>query len=336
MRIMVTGAGGFVGKALVEWLAAQGHAVRAITRQIVPDIATADWAPLLVEIDAVVHLAARVHQLREKSADPLAEFRRINRDATLRLAEAAIAAGNQRFVFISSVKAATESTGLQPIDEDQPANPVDPYGISKLEAEQGLLALAGQGDFEPVILRVPLVYGPGAKGNMRTLFTLVRLGMPLPLGSIDNRRSLIGLGNLVRAIELALITPPSTMSSSAQVEDPGGAGALSPPGWSAVADHDKDGKNMLTGKIFYLEDTTLSTPALLRAIAMALQRPTRLFPVPPKLLELAARLAGQQDKYTRLGGSLAVSSARFRLATGWQPIVPLAVELEKAAQFLYH
>ena len=299
MRILVTGAGGFVGQALVEWLAAQGHAVRAITRQVAPEIATADWPPLLREIDAVVHLAARVHQMNEVSADPLAEFRRINRDATLRLAEAVVQAGVRRFVFISSVKAAAESTGLHPIDEDRPAIPEDAYGISKLEAEQELLALTGQYKFEPVILRVPLVYGPGAKGNLRSLFRLMRLGMPLPLAAIDNRRSLIGLGNLVAAIELAVLVPD------------------------------------LGGQVFYLEDTTLSTPALLRAIAAALHRPARLFTVPPGLLERAARLAGQQDKFDRLAGSLVISSARFQQATGWQPSVPMAVELEKTALNLY-
>jgi nucleoside-diphosphate-sugar epimerase len=299
MRVLVTGASGFVGRALVEKLASDGHAVRAITRREVPDIVTADWAPLLAEIDAVVHLAARVHRMRDASADPLAEFRRVNRDATLRLAEAAIAAGIRRFVFISSVKAAVDSTGLEAIDEDHPAIPRSDYGISKLEAEQGLLALAGRNGLEPVILRLPLVYGPGARGNLRSLFSLAKLGLPLPLAAIDNRRSLLGLSNLLQAIELAMTIPD------------------------------------LGGQVFYLEDATVSTPDLLRRIAGATGRPAWLFPVPPRLLSGLAKLLDQGDKYERLGGSLAISSARFRQATGWQPVVPMVTELEKIAPSLY-
>ena len=193
-RILITGASGFVGQALVQYLTQAGHEVRAVTRQPVPgftgsetclidDLVTADWPVLLKDIEQVVHLAARVHQVQETSAEPLAEFRRINRDATEVLAAAALQAGVRRFVFISSVKAAVDSTGIQPIDENFPANPQSHYGISKLEAEQTLLSLVGNTGFEPVILRLPLIYGPGAKGNLQSLFRIMKAGMVLPAES---------------------------------------------------------------------------------------------------------------------------------------------------------
>jgi nucleoside-diphosphate-sugar epimerase len=150
-----------------------------------------------------------------------------------------------------------------------------------------------------VILRPPLIYGPGAKGNLRALFKLMRSVVPLPLAALDNRRSLLGLSNLVQAIELALQVPG------------------------------------LGGETFYLQDATLSTPALLRAVAEALRRPARLFPMPAVWLAGAARLAGQADKFERLAGSLAISSAKFTRLTGWQPAIPLAVELERIAASPY-
>ena len=217
MKILVTGPDGFVGKALVKRLRESGHDVIEAGRARIGDIRSASWHEIMPGIDAIVHLAARVHQMKDDSDDPLAAFRAVNRDATLRLAEAARRYGVQRFVFLSSVKAAIDRTDKEGVDESAPPSPQSPYGISKLEAEQGLLSIPEIG---PVILRPPLIYGPGAKGNFASLAKLIEYGVPLPVGGIDNRRSFLGLGNLVSAIEAALVTPAATGVFYVAEDDP--------------------------------------------------------------------------------------------------------------------
>jgi nucleoside-diphosphate-sugar epimerase len=276
MKILVTGAAGFVGTPLVQHLAAQGHEVVAITRREIADIRNADWPPWLKGVDAVIHLAARVHRMNDASADPLAEFRAVNRDATIDLASAAVACGVPRFIFLSSVKAAIDDTGMDGVDETRPPAPLSPYGISKLEAETALLAMP---ELETIILRPPLIYGPGVKANFRLLMKLARLPLPLPFGAIDNRRSLLSIGNLIGAIDLCLAAPG------------------------------------VAGKVFYLSDgDPVSTPQLLRLLGARW-----LLPVPVWLLRGLASLLGQGDKIDRLTESLAVSNAAFCRATGWKP-----------------
>ncbi len=308
MRVLVTGATGFVGRVLVPHLAGAGHEVVSVVRHsgkgpegtsrefVCPDIENADWSGVLENIDAIVHLAARVHQMNDTSADPLAAFREANRDATVNLAKAAIAGRVKRFVFVSSVKAAVDQTGKDGIDETIQAAPTSPYGISKREAEQALLAMS---EMETVILRPPLIYGPGVKANFLLLVKLARLPIPLPLGGIRNRRSMLGVTNLTRAIELALTV---------------------------------DG---LAGRIFYLSDgQPLSTPELLRQLATSMHRRAILLPVPVGLLRGLARILGQAEKIDRLTESLVVNDIAFRTATGWQP-EPMRVELERVMGSLY-
>jgi len=267
--VLVTGANGFVGRRLVPALQASGWCVRPATRAEVGDIGPdTDWRPLLADADAVVHLAARVHVMRDQAADPERAFDRVNHLATARLAAEANAAGVRRFVFMSSVKVYGDSSDHPLGAADKPC-PTDAYGRSKLAAERAL-ADAATG-MSVVILRPPLVYGPGVKGNFLAMMRAVRRGWPLPLASVDNRRSLIFVGNLVDAIRAALDAPPGIYLPSDR------------------------------------ED--LSTPALIRRTAAALRRPERLFPVPPALLHGLAAVVGKSAAIERLTGSLTVDGA---------------------------
>ncbi|MBI3445978.1 MAG: SDR family oxidoreductase [Magnetospirillum sp.] len=292
MKILVTGAGGFVGAALLRGLRRQDDEVTGSVRRdcgpgLVPvgDIGPdTDWRPALHGVETVIHLANRAHVMDESEADPLAVFRRVNRDGTLRLAEQAVAAGVRRLVFVSSIKVNGEATHGAPFTATGQPAPEDAYGLSKLEAERGLAAIAARTGLEVVVVRPPLIYGPGVKGNLRTLMNVVGKGMPLPLGLVDNRRSLIGLGNLVDLLGLCARAPQA-------------AGRV----WLA-----RDGED-------------LSTPELIRRMGRALGRPARLLPVPPVLLRLAGRLTGKSAAVGRLLGSLRVDDAATRAELGWTP-----------------
>ncbi|MDX2471864.1 MAG: NAD-dependent epimerase/dehydratase family protein, partial [SAR324 cluster bacterium] len=210
--ILVTGATGFVGKELIATLLRQGeYPIRAVVRSessIIPeavDLAqvgditpSTDWSLFLKDVTVIIHTAARVHMMDDHSTDPLREFRYVNSEATVNLAQQAAKAGVKRFIFFSSIKVNGEGTqlGHSYLPDDVP-NPVDPYGVSKFEAEQGLLKIAETTDLEVVILRPTLVYGPGVRANFRTMIKVVNLGMPIPLGGIQNQRSLVALDNLV-------------------------------------------------------------------------------------------------------------------------------------------
>jgi nucleoside-diphosphate-sugar epimerase len=311
MKVLITGANGFVGKVLGPCLLREGHSVYGAIRNnapLPPGMAprpaghlsdTGDWRPALDGCEAVVHLAARVHVMHDASADPLAEFRTANLAATLRLAEQAAQVGARHLIFLSSIKANGEETHGTPFGPGNAA-PVDPYGISKLEAEQGLARLAAQTGLGVTVLRPPLVYGPGVKGNFRSLIRLVDRGIPLPLGAIRNRRSLIGVNNLADAVRACLAQPAA-------------AGQC---------------------RVFTLADSeAVSSPELVRRLARALGRPPRLLPVPPALMRLAGRLTGKSAAVQRLTASLEVESQTIAATIGWTPPLTLDQGLDATARW---
>ena len=292
MKVLVTGATGFVGKALCGELVAHGHAVVPAVRRasgladetVVGDIDDAtDWMAALRDCDAVVHLAARVHVMDDTAHDPLALYRVTNTAATLNLARQAVQAGVKRFVYISSIKVNGEGRDAAYRETDAPA-PGDAYAISKWEAEQGLQRIARETGLEVVILRPPLVYGPGVKANFLRLMRTVERGWPLPLGAIRNRRSLLYLGNFVDAIRVC-------------VEHPAAA-----------------------GQTFLVDDgSPVSTPELIRAVAHAMGRPARLLAVPVGVLAFVGALLGKRAAVARLTGSLWVDGSLIRSRLGWTP-----------------
>jgi nucleoside-diphosphate-sugar epimerase len=303
VHIFVTGASGFVGSRLVQVLAARAdtrvtvaargrHLTCATAERVVrfEDLATASFSAELSGVDAVVHCAARVHVMNDLEANPLHAFRVVNVEGTLNVARQAAEAGVRRFVFLSSIKVNGEGTepGV-PFTADQPGNPVDPYGVSKMEAEQRLRELALTTGMEVVIIRPVLVYGPGVKANFLSMMRWLHKGLPLPFGAIHNARSLVALDNLVDLTVLCL-SHPAAANQTFMVSDG--------------------------------ED--LSTTALLRKMASALERPARLLPVPAVLLNAAARMLGKRSLSQRLCGSLQVDIAKTRAVLGWTP--PLSVE----------
>jgi nucleoside-diphosphate-sugar epimerase len=290
--VLVTGASGFVGSALCRALIASGYrvrrAVRAMTHAddaVVGDIdSRTHWSDVLQGVDAVVHLAARTHVLHETSADPLAEYRRINTRGTVRLARQAIDAGVKRLVFLSSVKVNGEATHGRGYLESDPARPEDAYGLSKWEAEQSLWEMTAGTRTQGVVLRPPLIYGPGVKGNFLRLMKLAARHWPLPLASIDNRRSLIYVENLVSAITTCLESPAA-------------------------------------GNRTYLvsDGTDMSTPELVRAISSALGLRARLLRCPVSALRAAAAITGQTKAFERLAGSLQINPGKIGEELRWRP-----------------
>jgi nucleoside-diphosphate-sugar epimerase len=309
--ILVTGATGFVGRALIDLLVERGYSVRAAMRRAgaftavgasvvtVGDLsAQTDWSAALAGVDVVVHAAARVHVMQDAAADPLVEFRRINVQGTLQLARRAAAEGVRRFVFISSIKVNGEATQPgHPFTADDTPAPLDPYGVSKMEAEQGLREIAEQTGMEVVIIRPPLVYGPGVKANFQTMMRWLTGGVPLPLGAINNRRSLVALDNLVDLI-VTCIDHPAAANQTFLVSDG--------------------------------ED--LSTTQLLQRMGQALGKPARLIPVPTALLTLGAALIGKPAIAQRLCGSLQVDISKMRQLLGWTPPVSVDEGLKRAAE----
>lgn len=315
MKILVTGANGFVGAALCKLLARNGHRVRGVMRNpqsagatraagvetaAVGDIdAHTGWSEALSNVEVVVHLAARVHVMQERAGDPLAEFRRVNVAGTEHLARCAAALGVKRLVYVSSIKVNGEATeGAQKYAESDAPAPQDPYGVSKHEAEQALHRVARETGLEIVIVRPPLVYGPGVKGNFIQMLKVLGKGIPLPLASVDNRRSLVYLGNLVDAL-MACATHPAAAGQTYLVSDG--------------------------------ED--VSTPDLLRLLAAGAGKPARLFPCPPWLLKTVARLAGKGPQADRLLGSLRVESGKIRAELNWTPPYSLRQGLQATAEW---
>lgn len=296
-KVLVTGANGFVGGALCVALAGLYKVNGAVRKpseccsiegvQITPGELSGnfDWSDALVGVSVVVHCAARVHVMNEVFADPLAEFRRVNVDGTLRLGRQAAAAGVRRFVFISSIGVNGRETFDQPFFANDEAAPTTPYAISKHEAECSLRVLADETGMEVVIIRPPLVYGPGAKANVLAMMRWLWRGIPLPLGSVtENRRSLVFLDNLVSLV-VTCVDHPAAANETFLVSDG--------------------------------ED--LSTVDLLRRMSAALGRSARLVPVPPCLLKLGVKLFGLPGIAQRLCGSLQVDIGKTTELLGWVP-----------------
>ena len=309
MQVLVTGGSGFVGRNLLTGLVKTGKNVACAARRkvdlscpvhVVPSLdGKTQWCKVLEGHDAVIHLAARVHVMRESVADPLAAFREVNVEGTLNLARQAARAGVGRFVFLSSVKVCGEETGLgHPFTEDMAHKPDDPYALSKYEAEQGLLALAAETGMEVVIIRPPLVYGPGVKANFLSLLRVLDKGLPLPLGALANRRSLVYLENLVDFIILCLEHPAAA------------------------------------NEVFLVSDgEDMSTSELLRRMARALGRPARLIPVPQGLLAAGLAMVGKREIARRLCGSLQVDIGKARQVLSWQPPYSVDYGLRQTARW---
>ena len=309
-NVLVSGATGFVGRALCVELVQREYGVRAVVRDLsrslcghyelvkVSNIDSAtDWSCPLHGVDAVVHLAARVHVMCDTATAPLAEFRRVNVEGTLQLARQAAAAGVRRFVYLSSIKVNGESTRLdQTFTADDIPAPQDPYGISKHEAEVGLRQLARETGLEVVIIRPPLIYGPGVKANFLSMMRWLWCGIPLPLGAIHNKRSLVALDNLVDLI-MTCLNHPAAANQTFLVSD---------------------GEN-------------LSTTELLRRMGDALGKTTRLIPLPVSWLQSGATMLGCRDMAQRLCESLQVDIAKTREVLGWTPPVSVDEGLRRVA-----
>ena len=302
----MTGANGFIGRAVIERLRRDGYAVRAAIRQnadrLPPDVeGTAgdlhpdrDWSDSLRGVDLVIHLAARVHVMAETAADPLDEYRRVNVDGTISLARSAADAGVRRFVYVSTLKVNGEAGRFTETSE---AVPADPYAQSKHEAEVALRQIANERRLEVVIIRPPLVYGPGVRANFRALKRAIARGIPLPLGAIRNQRSLIGIDNLVDFIVTCLRHPAAA------------------------------------NETFLVTDgEDLSTPDLVRRLAKAMDRPARLFPMPPSLLRCVGFLAGRRNVADRLLESLQADISKARVRLSWSPPVSVDEALMRASQ----
>ena len=307
-KILVTGANGFIGSEVCKTLLLGGH-------EIVPAMRTKDypsavpvgdlttktyWGAALNGCDSVIHLAARVHVMNEVESDALAAFRVVNVDGTLNLARQAVGAGVRRFVYVSSVKVNGESTSDKPFSPLDVPNPVDAYGISKYEAEIGLLELAHQTGLELVIVRPPLVYGPGVRANFLRVLKCVHSGMPLPLAGLKNMRSMVAVGNLVDVLVICCSHPAAS------------------------------------GNIFFVSDgADLSTPDLLRLLAKSMGRRPRLFSVPLSFVSFVASLTGKSHEASRLLDSLEVDITSTKVVLGWEPRIGVSDAIDKTvADFL--
>lgn len=311
--IFVTGASGLVGRALVEKLANDeklSGVVAVVRRHGVPfsngvnSVQVGDllsntyWGSALRGVVSVVHCAARVHVMQDDSSDPLQAYREVNVEGTLNLASQAAQSGVRRFVFVSSIKVNGEATQPdQPITADDAPLPLDPYGVSKLEAEQGLREIEAQTGMEVVIVRPPLVYGQGVKANFAAMMRWVARGMPLPFGAIKNARSMVALDNLVDLLVTCLKHPAAA------------------------------------GQTFLVSDgEDVSTTELLRRTARAMGKKAILLPVPVPVLEWGADMLGKRAVAQRLCGSLQVDIEKTRRLLGWTPPLTLDQGLKKAVE----
>lgn len=311
MRILLTGASGFVGRQLLGRLQREGHQITACVRTPLPQpplnvrrLITADltctqsWEQALIGQEVIVHCAGRAHVMRETEQDALSAYRAVNVQGTLNLAQQAAAAGVKRFIFLSSIKVNGEhSLPDKPFQADDTPAPSDPYGQSKLEAEQGLLQLAQKTGLEVVIIRPVLIYGPGVKGNLPSLMKAIRLGIPLPFARLNNQRSLLSVDNLADLITLCLTHPAAA------------------------------------NQVFLASDgEDLSTPQLIQSLAAGMGYSARLFGLPKPCLALACRLPAVGPKVQRLYQSLQIDMEKTHRLLNWTPPISVHTGLHKSAQ----
>lgn len=293
--ILVTGANGFVGRAVCRALRDRGVAVVAAVRRAASQEETSvgdltgdtDWRQALTGCSTVIHLAARVHVMNDTASDPLQAFRQVNVEATLRLARQAIEAGVKRFVFVSSIKVNGESTtGRAPYSSSDVPDPCDPYGQSKMEAEAALFTLGRESGLEIVVVRPPLVYGPGVKANFLSLIRLAQRQLPLPFGRVRGYRSMVALDNLVDLLMICTAHPAAP------------------------------------GAVFMVsDDHDVTVAELVRMIGNAMAKKVPLIPVPPVLMSSLARMLGRSAVTDRLFGSLQVDIDDTKERLGWKPVV---------------
>jgi nucleoside-diphosphate-sugar epimerase len=316
--VLVTGANGFIGQHVCRALAEEGkevigclrnrteasalNAIPGVRVQIVSSLdAEAEMAPVLASCDAVVHLAGRAHIMHDTAPDPLAEFRRVNVGMTAALATMAARAGIRRFLLASSIKVNGEATNGRPFCADDPPAYCDPYGQSKWEAEEKLREIADASGMEWVAVRPPLVYGPGVRANFFALLRAVYRGVPLPMGGVHNRRSLVSVYNLSDFISCALTHPAAA------------------------------------GNRFFVADAEdISTPELIRAIARSMNRTARLLPIPESILRAAASALGRRALVKRLCSSLTVDREKAKTLLGWTAPLALDAGLSRTAEWFLH
>jgi UDP-4-keto-D-QuiNAc 4-reductase len=301
--VLITGATGFVGNRLAQRMVDEGFTVASALRKpgqvagvVVGEInGETDWKEAVSGVDIVIHLAARVHVMHDLSVDPLAEYRKTNLEGTMQLARAAVEHGVKRFIYLSSIKVNGEIAGMdEPFTEAGPAQPQDAYALSKWEAEQALVDLSQKTRLEVVIVRPPLVYGPGVKGNFYKLLQVVAKQLPLPLGSVRNRRSLLALENLIDFIVLCAKHPKAA------------------------------------NELFLLADEeALSTPELIRRIAAMMDKRTHLIRFPLTLLKAMAFMFRKQEIFSRVCESLVVDVSKAQELLGWSPPVSMEQELKR-------
>jgi len=315
MQILLTGANGFIGSAIASAVVSQGHDLRLLVRrktkrfsypvaqsqcdlENLDDLAT----EVFLNTDCVIHSAARAHVMNECSLDPLSEYRKSNRDMTINLAKLASKYGVKRFIYLSSIKVNGEQTEPgSAFQADDVFSSGDPYAVSKYEAEVGILKIARDSGMEVVIIRPPLVYGPKVKANFASMISWVKKGIPLPFGSVDNKRSLVALDNLVDFILLC-------------------------------ADREKSPK--AANQVFLVSDgQDVSTTTLLSKVGRAYGARARLLPVPVSFMRLAAKLLGKGNIADRLFGNLQVDSRKARELLGWKPVITMDKQLRKMAKF---
>lgn len=309
MNFLITGADGFVGKKLSLVLLRQGHAARSAVRSAnssLENVAVVgsidketDWSSALQGVEVVIHLAARVHVMNDDAGDPLEEFRRVNVAGTERLARSAAQCGVRRLVYVSSVKVNGEATyGDRAFTESGGALPTDPYGISKWEAEQVLRRVAQETGLEVVVVRPPLVYGSEVRGNFAQMLVVLSEGIPLPLASVHNLRSLIYVGNLIDALIVCATHPKAA------------------------------------GQTYLVSDgDDVSTPRLLELLGEGIGCSARLFAFPPALLKLAGRIIRKSNQIERLLESLRVDSGKIRRELNWTPPYTLQQGLKETAEW---
>jgi nucleoside-diphosphate-sugar epimerase len=294
VKVLVTGANGFVGKALCAELTRRGASVVAVARDnhhqikntqpIIQSIdANTDWTEALIDVDAVIHLAARVHVMKEKTANPMQEYCAMNVNATINLAKQAVMMGVKRFIFVSTIKVNGEFT-TSSFTEKNEVNPQDDYALSKWQAEQALTKMALETGLELVMIRPPLVYGLGVKANFLNLLKMAQIGLPLPFGAIHNQRSLIYVKNLVDFLILCTHHPKAANET-----------------------------------FLISDDDDVSTTQLVKDIILANGRKPRLIPIPQKLLVFTLTVCGQKALAMRLCGNLQVDISKAKILLGWHP-----------------